>query len=51
MRAEADDVICLAVPDSFIAIALHYRDFPTTQDEDVARILDSRRPMAAAPAR
>jgi len=51
MRAEADDVICLEVPDSFIAIALHYRDFPTTQDEDVARILDSRRPMAAAPAR
>jgi putative phosphoribosyl transferase len=51
MRAEADDVICLDVPDSFIAIALHYRDFAITEDEDVARILGSRRPKAAATAR
>jgi predicted phosphoribosyltransferase len=27
LNAEADEVVCLHVPDSFIAIALHYRHY------------------------
>lgn len=43
MDAEADEVVCLRVPDSFIAIALHYRDFLPIQDRDMARLLGTTR--------
>lgn len=51
MRAEADEVTCLEMPEFFMAVGLHYRDFSQTEDEDVERILDAwRAPLAAAPA-
>ncbi len=37
---EADDVVCLATPEPFLAISLHYRSFPQVDDREVKRILD-----------
>jgi putative phosphoribosyl transferase len=37
---EADDVVCLATPEPFFAISLHYRSFPQVDDREVKRILD-----------
>jgi putative phosphoribosyl transferase len=37
---EADDVVCLATPEPFVAISLHYRSFPQVDDREVRRILD-----------
>jgi putative phosphoribosyl transferase len=39
MRAEADEVICLATPMFFMAVGMHYRDFSPTEDDEVERIL------------
>ncbi|HEX6317147.1 MAG TPA: phosphoribosyltransferase family protein [Gemmatimonadaceae bacterium] len=39
MRAEAGEVICLTIPEYFMAVGLHYRDFAPPTDEDVERIL------------
>jgi putative phosphoribosyl transferase len=35
----ADEVVCLAVPDVFIAVSRHYGSFPQLGDEDVRTIL------------
>jgi putative phosphoribosyl transferase len=39
LRPEVDDVVCLSMPESFVAIGLHYRDFHQLSDEDVMRAL------------
>ena len=39
LRADVDDVVCLAMPEPFVAIGLHYRDFHQLSDEDVVRAL------------
>jgi putative phosphoribosyl transferase len=39
LRAEADDVVCLAQPVPFEAIGLHYRDFHQLEDEEVIAAL------------
>jgi putative phosphoribosyl transferase len=39
LRPEVDDVVCLAMPEPFLAIGLHYRDFHQLSDEDVVRAL------------
>ncbi|HEY5547768.1 MAG TPA: phosphoribosyltransferase family protein [Gemmatimonadaceae bacterium] len=39
MHAEADEVTCLEMPEFFMAVGSHYRDFSQTEDEDVERIL------------
>lgn len=39
MRAEADEVVCLEMPEYFTAVGLHYGDFSQTEDEEVERIL------------
>lgn len=39
MRAEADEVLCLAQPMFFMAVGLHYQDFTPTEDEEVEHIL------------
>lgn len=39
MRDESDEVICLRIPEFFLAVGLHYIDFSQTEDEDVERIL------------
>ena len=51
LSQEADEVVCLAQPEPFHAIGLHYADFHQVPDEEVLAVLDSlaRPPPAAAP--
>lgn len=35
----ADEVVCLEVPDSFMAVGQFYLDFPQVEDEEVVRLL------------
>lgn len=46
MEAEADEVVCLQMPEYFLAVGLHYIDFSQTEDEDVERILREAHPAA-----
>jgi putative phosphoribosyl transferase len=46
LRSEVDAVVCLKMPDPFVAIGLYYRDFHQLSDEDVMRALT---PGAVAP--
>ena len=39
MAEEVDESICLATPEPFIAIGLHYADFSQTPDEEVRTLL------------
>jgi predicted phosphoribosyltransferase len=39
LRSEADEVICLATPEPFIAIGRWYADFAQVSDEDVKQLL------------
>lgn len=39
----ADDVVCLALPDSFGAVGLWYEDFGQTTDDEVVRLLEAAR--------
>jgi putative phosphoribosyl transferase len=39
LRALADDVVCLEVPASFIAVGKHYADFSQVSDQDVLDIM------------
>ncbi|QBQ53140.1 phosphoribosyltransferase [Nitrosococcus wardiae] len=39
LRAEADEVICLATPEPFLAIGKWYEDFSQTSDEEVRDLL------------
>lgn len=39
LREEADEVICLAIPDSFCAVGEWYRDFTQVSDDEVGKIL------------
>ena len=48
LRPEVDDVICLKMPEPFLAIGLHYRDFHQLSDTDVVRTL--ARARSALPA-
>ncbi|HEY9011624.1 MAG TPA: phosphoribosyltransferase [Devosia sp.] len=41
MRQLADDVVCLATPEPFLAVGQHYRDFSQTTDEEVVSLLRS----------
>jgi len=40
---EADQVICVSVPTSLVAVGNFYRDFSPTSDDEVARLLDAAR--------
>lgn len=43
-RAEADELVCLSVPELFYAVGEWYRDFDQVSDEEVRRLLtESRR--------
>jgi predicted phosphoribosyltransferase len=42
LRSEVDDVVCLRMPEPFVAIGLYYRDFHQLSDEDVMRALAQR---------
>jgi len=39
LRAVADEVVCLRMPEPFTAVGLWYEDFDQTSDEEVARLL------------
>lgn len=41
LRDAADEVICLEVPDTFVAVGQAFREFGPVTDEDVIRILRS----------
>ncbi|WAK01279.1 phosphoribosyltransferase [Methylobacter sp. YRD-M1] len=41
LKEEADEVICLAMPEPFSAVGRWYRDFSQTSDEDVKSLLES----------
>ncbi|WP_198003220.1 phosphoribosyltransferase [Alkalilimnicola ehrlichii MLHE-1] len=47
LRAEVDELICLATPTPFQAIGLHYRDFHQVSDDEVIVLLDRRQGAAA----
>ena len=38
---EADEVVCVSVPDMFMAVGYHYRDFSPTSEEEVIALLDA----------
>jgi putative phosphoribosyl transferase len=40
LRAEVDDLVCLAQPEPFHAIGLHYGDFHQVNDDEVLAALD-----------
>lgn len=49
LRSEADEVVCLATPEPFMAIGCWYRAFPQLSDEEVrARLAQSWAPRPAA---
>jgi len=50
LRAEADEVICLAQPEPFHAIGLHYGDFHQVSDDEVLAALRAAGPGAPAAA-
>ena len=41
LREEADEVVCLAEPDPFMAIGVWYEDFPQLTDDEVRELLGS----------
>jgi predicted phosphoribosyltransferase len=41
---EADEVICLRMPDPFVAVGLWYRDFTPTSDDEVRTLLARNEP-------
>jgi putative phosphoribosyl transferase len=48
LRREADNVICLATPEPFVAVGLWYRNFAATTDDEVRDILREARLRTAA---
>lgn len=42
LRREADEVICLASPEPFLAVGQGYRDFPQVSDEEVIATLNAQ---------
>ena len=43
MRGEADEVVCLAAPEAFMAVGQFYEDFDQTTDEEVIELLARHR--------
>jgi uncharacterized protein (TIGR00369 family) len=50
MRGDADEVICLEMPERFMAIGEWYEDFAQTSDEEVVALLRAARAGPGAPA-
>jgi putative phosphoribosyl transferase len=48
LRAEADDVICLSMPEPFYAVGAYYVDFEQTSDEEVVGLLRAAEKSLAA---
>jgi putative phosphoribosyl transferase len=45
LRAEVDEIVCLALPNPFIAVGAHYAEFPQLADADVVTLLAERHRM------
>lgn len=45
LRPPADEILCLAVPDGFRAVGLHYRDFAQVGDAEVMAALRAATPQ------
>jgi len=43
VRAYADEVVCLEVPEDFYAVGQFYASFPQVDDEEVVALLETRR--------
>lgn len=43
LEAEADEVVCAAMPNPFRAVGLWYREFPQASDEEVRDLLEAAR--------
>lgn len=43
LRAQADELVCAAMPSPFGAVGLWYRDFPQASDDEVHALLDAAR--------
>ena len=50
LRAEVDDIVCLAEPTPFHAIGLHYVDFHQVSDDEVLAALDAANMARPSPA-
>ena len=50
LRGDADEVICLEMPDRFLAIGEWYEDFAQTSDEEVVALLRAAQAGPGAPA-
>ena len=50
LRDECDEIVCLAAPDPFHAVGVHYTDFSQTTDADVKQFLGAARSMHSATA-
>jgi uncharacterized protein (TIGR00369 family) len=50
LRGDADEVICLEMPERFLAIGEWYEDFAQTSDEEVVALLRAARAGPGAPA-
>ncbi|WP_159588999.1 phosphoribosyltransferase [Chelativorans xinjiangense] len=49
LKADADEVVCLAAPLNFRAVGLHYRNFSQTSDAEVVRLLNAAREWLPEP--
>jgi erythromycin esterase-like protein/pyrimidine operon attenuation protein/uracil phosphoribosyltransferase len=50
LRAEADDIVCLQTPPTFLSVGTWYSDFSQTTDEEVRELLErARRPPLPGP--
>jgi len=50
LRGDADEMICLEMPDRFLAIGEWYEDFAQTSDEEVVALLRAAQAGSGAPA-
>jgi putative phosphoribosyl transferase len=41
LRAEVDDLVCVAQPTFFRAVGCHYADFHQVEDDEVIALLDA----------
>jgi putative phosphoribosyl transferase len=46
LRGEADEVVCVRMPDRFLAVGQAYVDFSPTSDEEVRAVLDGFAPVS-----
>jgi len=50
LRPEVDSIVCVQMPENFLAVGYWYRNFEQTTDEEVVDLLEKARRMHQAPA-